>query len=408
LVTADGRLFATQHAADERAYHVLEWDVATGRLIADIIPGGVEGFYSFDSAGRWLAVDSSDNRGFDIWDLPARRLWASCRASAKDGYIYPIAFFPDGERLLCNENGGPSSRLTVWTIRRRQEELSIPSDGGPAAISSDGRRIATVLPKVAERADSIPRLVILDLQAPDQPVECMPLDGKAYVSELSFVGDRLAAVIRTPTAYRSPVLNIDHQPFFSEVVVFAPDGQLDHLIHADQYGGASNGTTWTVFQLPDGWRLTIEKDGRAVRSEDYLQSGPINSLFQTTAVTASPNGRFLAVGPRETGLFQPLWQRALQAVGIAIGTNYDMRCETQLIDLDSGRGYVVGPTVNAFHGAFAPDGQTFVVGGLGQMFVWDAPPRKPLTWFAVAAGAWALPLTWLARRRARRLRVANA
>jgi WD40 repeat protein len=36
--------------------------------------------------------------------------------------------------------------------------------------------------------------------------------------------------------------------------------------------------------------------------------------------------------------------------------------------------------------------------------VWDIPPRKPLTWFALAAAVLALPLAWLARRRVRQLR----
>jgi len=35
--------------------------------------------------------------------------------------------------------------------------------------------------------------------------------------------------------------------------------------------------------------------------------------------------------------------------------------------------------------------------------LWDVPPRKPLAWFASAAGVWALPVAWLARRRTRKL-----
>jgi WD40 repeat protein len=52
----------------------------------------------------------------------------------------------------------------------------------------------------------------------------------------------------------------------------------------------------------------------------------------------------------------------------------------------------------------SPDGRTFVSASLdGQLEFWDVPPRKPLTWFAIAAGVWALPVAWLARRRTRRL-----
>jgi WD40 repeat protein len=40
--------------------------------------------------------------------------------------------------------------------------------------------------------------------------------------------------------------------------------------------------------------------------------------------------------------------------------------------------------------------------------IWDIPPRKPLGWFAIAAGIVALPIAWIARRRVRRLRSACA
>jgi hypothetical protein len=34
--------------------------------------------------------------------------------------------------------------------------------------------------------------------------------------------------------------------------------------------------------------------------------------------------------------------------------------------------------------------------------LWDIPPRKSLSWLAIAAGVWALPVAWFARRRVRR------
>jgi hypothetical protein len=56
---------------------------------------------------------------------------------------------------------------------------------------------------------------------------------------------------------------------------------------------------------------------------------------------------------------------------------------------------------------FSSDGRTLVVQDSitgGALRVWDIPPRKPLAWLLAAAGLLALPVAWLARRRARALR----
>jgi hypothetical protein len=53
----------------------------------------------------------------------------------------------------------------------------------------------------------------------------------------------------------------------------------------------------------------------------------------------------------------------------------------------------------------APDGRMAINARQdGQLEFWDIPPRKPLTWFALAAAVLALPLAGLAWRRSRRLR----
>jgi hypothetical protein len=55
--------------------------------------------------------------------------------------------------------------------------------------------------------------------------------------------------------------------------------------------------------------------------------------------------------------------------------------------------------------AYSPDGRSFAaLDTAGNIAIWDLPPRKPLGWFALAAGVLALPIAWLARRRVRRLR----
>jgi hypothetical protein len=54
---------------------------------------------------------------------------------------------------------------------------------------------------------------------------------------------------------------------------------------------------------------------------------------------------------------------------------------------------------------YAADGKSLVqLGSRGEITIWDIPPRKPLTRFALAAAVLALPLAGLAWRRSRRLR----
>ena len=52
---------------------------------------------------------------------------------------------------------------------------------------------------------------------------------------------------------------------------------------------------------------------------------------------------------------------------------------------------------------FSPDGESLAVLDDGRLTIWDIPPPKSLTWFAVLAGILALPITFIARWRVRRL-----
>jgi hypothetical protein len=53
---------------------------------------------------------------------------------------------------------------------------------------------------------------------------------------------------------------------------------------------------------------------------------------------------------------------------------------------------------------WSPDGTLLAIAGETMLAVWDVPPRKRLSWFAVGAALCAFPPFLIARRRVRRLR----
>jgi WD40 repeat protein len=72
---------------------------------------------------------------------------------------------------------------------------------------------------------------------------------------------------------------------------------------------------------------------------------------------------------------------------------------------DIASGHTVLRFPNAAEAMYASDESSIAtLCDRGTLALWDLPPRKPLGWFALAAGILALPIAWLARRRVRRLR----
>ena len=77
----------------------------------------------------------------------------------------------------------------------------------------------------------------------------------------------------------------------------------------------------------------------------------------------------------------------------------------KLLEAETGRQLLVVTGADDLTAAYAPDGKSLaILDAAGTLTVWDTPPRKPLTWFATAAVAIAVPVVLPARRRARRLR----
>jgi hypothetical protein len=127
-----------------------------------------------------------------------------------------------------------------------------------------------------------------------------------------------------------------------------------------------------------------------------------STLGKGSAALAGLDGRTILVEVRQPFGLDAVWMWLAEHGIPAPKPSSDSHLE--LLDTATGRLLLTLPDGNA---AFAPDGQSFAFisdGRPGTVELWDIPPRKPLTWFALAAAVLALPLAGLAWRRSHRLR----
>jgi hypothetical protein len=175
-------------------------------------------------------------------------------------------------------------------------------------------------------------------------------------------------------------------------------------------GGGRNATTF-----PPG-AFAILKDTRQVLSLDP-RFGP-QRLIRSDLVTgqevgqcqvpaqfnliwyANVGGRYLLfVGYPEAGRFE--WTREyLRKLPILGRIISDASLECAVVDPIDGREVARIRPANLGRAELSLDGRTLVcITNDGRLEFWDIPPRKSMTWFAIAAGIWALPVVWFTRRR---------
>jgi hypothetical protein len=116
---------------------------------------------------------------------------------------------------------------------------------------------------------------------------------------------------------------------------------------------------------------------------------------------ASPDGKLLSVESSQTDGLDVAWTWLSDHHLPGPKPN---RFNVDLFDAETGRRAQSLPSLRTF---FAPDGRS-IISMRDQsptvLELWDVPPRKPLTWFAAAAGGLALPLAGWAGYWSRRLR----
>ena len=100
------------------------WDVATGRLVHDLVGDGPQmlvTYLAFHPRQPWL-VSSADNGAIRHWDLASgRQLGVLYR---REGLVHGLAFRPDGRWLAA---AGGDNHVLLWDLQKPLGDLSRPN-----------------------------------------------------------------------------------------------------------------------------------------------------------------------------------------------------------------------------------------------------------------------------------------
>jgi len=161
------------------------------------------------------------------------------------------------------------------------------------------------------------------------------------------------------------------------------------------------------FTSPPGpFNVQVRDSTTGIVRFDGVLPGTHGNDYGSETVMLAPSGRALVFG--STGTHDP-WRSVRNAIA-KIGLNWPFadreRVGLELFDAEKGRslGFVAG---NFYAACWSPDGTRLATrdpSDSERLLIWDIPPRKSLTWFALAAAVLALPLAGLGWRRTLRLR----
>lgn len=311
--SSDGRVLAT--GSQDGAIRL--WEAATGGLLRTLwgheFPVTSVGFCA--SIDRMQLVSTSEDQSIRLWSASAAPpFWANLRSSG------PVAFLPDGERLVCHDRDAQGI-VVRNALRDAVSERQLRRSRGfsLSAISPDGRWVG---------AFTREQLAILDTQV-DQPGFTACYGGyptmafSADSQRIAFPRADNVVEIRKPDG-EMPALSIDSRGSQVKSLTFSPDGCWLAVGCAD---GKVQLWDWRTQQLA----TTLAGHAQAVR-----------------ALAFSPDGRWLATGGNDcalrvwgvTGSWHARW---------AGRHDYDVH---QL--------------------AFTPDGRRVVSASYGSAKLWDA------------------------------------
>jgi hypothetical protein len=358
------------------------WDVATGRRIGEW-PSGKGGVTT-------LAVARTPD-GYAAVVRPtgipgARAALLDLATGRRDELPWPdiewgdqVRLTPDG-RFLVGLTGADGGRRAEWWDRRERRVVRSHACSLPPVLTPDGGTAVFVEP-----SDDPARAHVLarDLDADRVLWRFTPPGGVDGLS-LSPDGASLAvsldagAVIVDARRGRARARVPRWGP-----LTWSPDSR--HLM-VHEVGETAN---WVSL-----WDAST---GRCVRRRDLSEIGA--PVFDPT-----PAGGLVCCGDRFGGPTSAVERRlsGLPVIGPWFGTT---RLRLLVFDAVGDRevGRLVAGDLQRYH--LAPGGRTVLVVGMdGRLEFWAVPPRTPLPWLAAAAGVWAVPVAWLARRRVRRLR----
>jgi hypothetical protein len=316
---------------------------------------------------------------------------------------------PDHQFRVTRDDATKS--LVLWDIMRERRHAVLTGLNPPFAFSADGRWF------VAGSGDEpINRISVIDLTTLATrrtlmlPLESPPIE---WLRDVALTADGSYAIAEVIGPQESPGKTLCMNVATGTGCFCGAAGPCGVCgIPVGQHSLVSESSAWS-------------QDVPQLQCFD-LDSGTIKWTVPTenrTPWELSPDGQTLAlwVVERRLGFFEFLADRT------GIGRPFSPKERIGPAFYDAGTGRFLGAlptTAHRFldgHSArwssppmrWAPDGHAVAIGHLfvssdrpnwGEWVVWDYPPRKPPSCFALAAGILALPIAWVARRRVRRLR----
>jgi hypothetical protein len=312
-------------------------------------------------------------------------------------YEQAAAIRPDGRWIAYADPDGHRRRLRVWDVETKQEVATLPDAGPPLAWSPDGRLLACCPRRrdelgigfwdasaghIRKLGDWLPR------EHRPNSMAFSP-DGRTLVAPVFFWGiDRKSSytltdcllgwdVVSGNEIYRVAVTTAAFPP---GVTWFATDDHADTLaestVHRRDYATGADLGGVVLKPVSEQW-LDPSPNGKLVFGL-AVQRDPIMEWINQH-VLGRPGGRF-------TNLFPGLCdtQSGRQRYSLPMGIE-------EIVFGSSSYGW-------------SSDGTLLAIAGKNTLAVWDIPPRKSLSWFAVGATLFALPPFVIARRRVRELR----
>jgi hypothetical protein len=357
--------------------------------------------------GHWMVVANRiGNRAeHQLVDIGRREIVANFSTKVKWGSSLaslPLQFTPDSRSLIAGGEDKDTDTLKIWNLDPPHEVADIQNLRmhlfHPPAMSSNGRYLATCgaatagtpgVVRIWDLADYSECRTVLKVNQYDQYEFVQAISDDAHwvaIGNRMILGD-LESVRCFNTATGDEVLP---DMFFRGHCEFTADGELFVLTTLSTM--AVTNSNDLVYE----WWTLGDSPGASVMSESRLTSnvGPRLSPDRTAGI---------AFARITTNPLSQFWSK-LTTQWLSFGRYQDSDSPAVVFDAKTGHEIAQIPdSPNNVH--WSPDGRTAAflrnTSAARSVSVWDIPPRKSLTWFAIGAVILALPIAFFAWLRCR-------
>ncbi len=202
-------------------------DIDTGQLLRALNPGGGFQRAVFSPDGRWLAVDSTDQLAYTLWDVASGQKGVTMNGFVTAAPIYSADFSPSGKKLIWYARG----TIQVMDIASRKLAAEIGHEDfiSAFALSPDDSLLATAAGGTLN-GQFIP---LIHIWNPQNGQEIAAYPQAKFASALAFSpdGERLAVGIGGDVVLLDPANGQAVQTFQASgdavtALAYSPDGAL--------------------------------------------------------------------------------------------------------------------------------------------------------------------------------------